>query len=719
MLRQALLLLWAGEAFSMGLRALSQVNPNMCDPLYGIKDGDGSVCCAKSCGQCGGCECGSLGSGDHFGASFCCPGTIRDDEILCSTPDQVGCVLKVDAIYWLTEEGDHCDPLPSASPSATPVPAPSAAPSVDTTPEDPSPPGGGWGDVHMTTMDGLKYDQQMLGHVSWVKNGGPAGTNFELQVRQTSWRGRFATVGTAMAVTEAGASVIEVQHPSTILVDGAPYDPTSSVVAGASILVGNRGFPITVLFSSGARVTWTPRSDFSYIRLTVPNTSWWGTMSGALGNFNGDIFDDLLPEADPASSYCQKHLSARKWCATEMESLFAYPLVTPDNDEKTFADFDNCFNPNDPCDGNAGRSFMDVVAAELGVADGDLNGITADCCGNEQCIADALFGADDAGNFAIDDGLATRAAEESGERIDALNHMFTALAGQRWDEAEGWVAGADPCTDDYFGVSCAISDNCNGPLFEVTEIDLPGNRLAGSLGGVDFSNLPDLVALDLSDNDIMGVVPEAWCEVGDRPDTLKLGGNDGLCVPPSCELKYLEDLAGVARWCGKCDDEYMAGSPDSCMSLPGGESKCFYKMKLTDAAYEDVSNLDLRADAALLTTRLQAACAHAGLQVALPNSDSENALAYSTCGGDSFLGMYDWQEEGKWIDMNTGLLRYDTAAPGDATGYVNWRAGSEPNDFRVEHFMHFFFDSLDWNDIDRKWDYVCCESKPEACDASQ
>ena len=55
----------------------------------GITNSDGSVCCAKSCGVCGGCDC-ALNPG---GADLCCPGTIAAAGLPCMSAVDTGCLL--------------------------------------------------------------------------------------------------------------------------------------------------------------------------------------------------------------------------------------------------------------------------------------------------------------------------------------------------------------------------------------------------------------------------------------------------------------------------------------------------------------------------------------------------------------------------------------------------------------------------------------------------
>jgi len=55
----------------------------------GITNADETVCCAASCGRCGGCDC-DMNTG---GATLCCPGVIAEIGFVCMTSTDVGCLL--------------------------------------------------------------------------------------------------------------------------------------------------------------------------------------------------------------------------------------------------------------------------------------------------------------------------------------------------------------------------------------------------------------------------------------------------------------------------------------------------------------------------------------------------------------------------------------------------------------------------------------------------
>eukprot|EP00968_Pinguiococcus_pyrenoidosus_P016536 scaffold1606_cov177-Pinguiococcus_pyrenoidosus.AAC.2 len=55
----------------------------------GIESHQGTVCCAASCGLCGGCGCANLPGGSNF----CCPSTIAENGIPCELTSDTGCLL--------------------------------------------------------------------------------------------------------------------------------------------------------------------------------------------------------------------------------------------------------------------------------------------------------------------------------------------------------------------------------------------------------------------------------------------------------------------------------------------------------------------------------------------------------------------------------------------------------------------------------------------------
>ena len=61
------------------------------DGIVGTKHGD-KVCCASSCGVCTG-DTGNTCGGRPGGKPQCCPGTILNNDVYCSSSSQTGCIL--------------------------------------------------------------------------------------------------------------------------------------------------------------------------------------------------------------------------------------------------------------------------------------------------------------------------------------------------------------------------------------------------------------------------------------------------------------------------------------------------------------------------------------------------------------------------------------------------------------------------------------------------
>jgi len=100
---------------------------------------------------------------------------------------------------------------------------------------------------------------------------------------------------------------------------------------------------------------------------------------------------------------------------------------------------------------------------------------------------------------------------------EALVALYTATAGPEWITNTNWLTVSDtiaPC--DWYGVTCA-----NG---QVTALDLPGNRLTGSLPAA-LGALSGLTRLDLEGNHLSGPVPRAMCSLADTVTSASLAYN--------------------------------------------------------------------------------------------------------------------------------------------------------------------------------------------------
>ncbi|XP_068635140.1 protein STRUBBELIG-RECEPTOR FAMILY 3-like isoform X2 [Aristolochia californica] len=80
--------------------------------------------------------------------------------------------------------------------------------------------------------------------------------------------------------------------------------------------------------------------------------------------------------------------------------------------------------------------------------------------------------------------------------VYAINNLYAALG---YPPLPGWIPnGGDPCTENWQGVGCALSN--------ITSIVLPAANLGGQLGD-KLNNFSSLIKIDLSNNHIGGSIP--------------------------------------------------------------------------------------------------------------------------------------------------------------------------------------------------------------------
>lgn len=80
-----------------------------------------------------------------------------------------------------------------------------------------------------------------------------------------------------------------------------------------------------------------------------------------------------------------------------------------------------------------------------------------------------------------------------------LEKLFTATNGTGWSQSTLWLQpNVSSCL--WVGITCNSEGN-------ILEISLPRNKLKGLVEGLDFSEVPTLTVLDLSDNELSGRVP--------------------------------------------------------------------------------------------------------------------------------------------------------------------------------------------------------------------
>jgi len=125
----------------------------------------------------------------------------------------------------------------------------------------------------------------------------------------------------------------------------------------------------------------------------------------------------------------------------------------------------------------------------------------------------------------------------------ALMTIYFSTAGDNWNNRIGWITfSEDEC--DWFGVSTCRTDS-DGNL-AVTNLNLQGNNLQGTLPSEICALHPELGELHFGNDDISDVIP--WCLASFRQlkilelSNLQLTGEvHGLLTNPSLEELYLQN----------------------------------------------------------------------------------------------------------------------------------------------------------------------------------
>ena len=97
---------------------------------------------------------------------------------------------------------------------------------------------------------------------------------------------------------------------------------------------------------------------------------------------------------------------------------------------------------------------------------------------------------------------------------ETLMALYNGVGGASWTDKTNWGSTTEPL-DDWFGVEADSNGN-------VTELELPGNNLSGTLPAA-LGSLTSLTTLDLGDNRLSGTLPDLGAL--SSLTTLKLGAN--------------------------------------------------------------------------------------------------------------------------------------------------------------------------------------------------
>ena len=227
-----------------------------------------------------------------------------------------------------------------------PPPAPVVIP-PPITPAGPS--GGGNGDVHLTTFDGLHYDFQAAGEFLLAKSTAP-GDSYQIQIRLQPW----FNSATVSVMTEIAAGVgnnrvtFDNTRTSTVWVNGAPVSLTtgSPYQLGDGTLTQLSASSWEIQWNTGETLTVTNAGSFLNLSTSLGPNAQPGTVEGLLGNDNGNPQNDL---ALPNGTILQQPVSfaslytnfANAWRVSQQNSLLDYGAG------QTTASFTNLNFPSD------------------------------------------------------------------------------------------------------------------------------------------------------------------------------------------------------------------------------------------------------------------------------------------------------------------------------------------------------------------------------------
>ena len=230
---------------------------------------------------------------------------------------------------------------------------PEACPGGEPPPKlPPIPPPLTTGDVHVTTLDGLRFDFQAVGEFVAFED---AARDIVLQLRTKAW-GRWVSLTSAAAMRVNGDVVGFYIEPSfRLLVNGEAADLEDGATLpldqdGEILRAANRYF---VTWPDGTVVV--VRNDTSNFGIFVEAAaSWRGKLQGIGGNHDDDPSNDFVtrdgqPLPAQPSHEQMYDVFADSWRITQEESLFTYgagestsTFTLPDFPEKrvTLADLD-------------------------------------------------------------------------------------------------------------------------------------------------------------------------------------------------------------------------------------------------------------------------------------------------------------------------------------------------------------------------------------------
>ena len=206
------------------------------------------------------------------------------------------------------------------------------------------------GDPHLATFDRRRFDLQAVGEFVLARSG----ADMEVQARQAPFPdSRTVSVNTALAVRAGQHRLgftlvddgIEVRQDGAVvtLADGDTALPGEIVLSRWESNGGGDGY--SVRWPDGSMIDLDPISSYGIRLYAAVSPARAGTMTGLLGDADGDPANDLAPKGGPplgeSPTFEQLHRAfGDSWRIAQPESLFDYPAGkdTSSYDDRSFPD---------------------------------------------------------------------------------------------------------------------------------------------------------------------------------------------------------------------------------------------------------------------------------------------------------------------------------------------------------------------------------------------
>ena len=201
----------------------------------------------------------------------------------------------------------------------------------------------GWGDVHLTTFDGLYYDFQGEGEFV-LSRSTVAGDTFQVQARMQPWSpGASVSVNTEIAAQVGTDRVtFATGRANTVWIDGvaSTLSPTDQIVILASgTLEELSATSYRLIWNTGEEIDVSNSGSYLNVNVSLPGGG-AGKVQGLLGNDDGNALNDLqlangtlLGQPTTYSTLYGEYANA--WRVSDATSLMDYG---PGQNTASFAD---------------------------------------------------------------------------------------------------------------------------------------------------------------------------------------------------------------------------------------------------------------------------------------------------------------------------------------------------------------------------------------------